>query len=675
MAEKCESEKASISSPNLICPLCLDIFVEATILTSCGHTFCRRCLKKYDLTHQDLDHMICPLCREITKLSDNRVDDLRLNVSINGCVDDYHAKCGGMNAVLEMCQKCTACKSKKDAVSFCRTCTFYMCDKCLHSHQQLVVIFGDHEMVSIDDVIEGKVSIGHLFEKCSIHKPENKDMFCEDCKVHVCHKCVLVGHKAHEIKNQVDFEQELRRKVEDLAQRCADKKTELEKNIQNIEIQRHEVHTAVQTLLDDVRQSYTIKAKELEENLRNLTDQINALKHSFDDDLNVLKSKDRQRIKSICSSITLVDNDRLGHLETDTLSAHILLCEELDTMLKEVTDHTSASAITKKAKGRRFKPADDTRLDLGSIAGSDPKVEVIQCVDLRSDMHGMTRYSHNSVGIVYGLCAQGIDIIGSNGGKQQCSNIPNDGRYNDLVYQQDGSLCASLCDTNEAYIYSTLGSRKATIRVRDGTNDLNVNRSQSDEIIITCDDAQVYIYDPTGSTLKHTFQTKHMTYQASTTRTGLIVTSSCSANPSVVTVYDRDGNAGESLQAPEDVCLYATVDEQDRVYVASVDVDNSSVVIRLYDLDGLNLKERVEFQALNMTLESYWCYLVSLSPGMLVFACNAKLYFIKVSLTGLIVTSSCSANPRVVTVYDRDGNAGEFLQAPEDVYLYATVDE
>nr|XP_054768103.1 tripartite motif-containing protein 45-like [Lytechinus pictus] len=632
MAEKRESEKASSSSPNLICPLCLDIFVEATILTSCGHTFCRRCLKKYDLTHQDLDHMVCPLCREITKLSANRVDDLRLNVSINGCVDDYHAKRGGMNAVLEMCQKCTACKSQKDAVSFCRTCTLYMCDKCLHSHQQLVVVFGDHEIVSMDDVIEGKVGIGHLFEKCSIHKLENKDMFCEDCKVQVCHKCVLVGHKAHEIKNQVDFEQELRRKVEDLAQRCADKKTELEKNIQNIEIQRHEVHTAVQTLLDDVRQAYTIKAKELEENLRNLTDQINALKHSFDDDLNVLKSKDRQRIKSICSSITLVDNDRLGHLETDTLSAHILLCEELDDMLKEATDHTSASAITKKSKGKRFNPADDTRLDLGSISGSDPKIKVIQCVNLRSYMSGMTRYSHDSVGIVYGWIAHCIDIIDSNGGKQQYSNIPNDRKYKDLVYQQDGSLCVSLYHTKEAYIYSPLGSRKATIHVRDGTNDLSVNRSQSDEIIITNGDNQVYIYDPTGSTLKHTVQTNHKADQASTTRTGLYVTSSCHADPRVVTVYDRDGNAGESLQAPKDVHLYAAVDEQDRVYVASVDWQNRKVVIRLYDLDGLNLKKKVEFKALNMTLGWHWCYLVSLSPDMLAFACWMKLYFIKVSL-------------------------------------------
>ncbi|XP_063965593.1 tripartite motif-containing protein 2-like isoform X2 [Lytechinus pictus] len=574
MAEKCGS---SSSSPNLICPLCLDIFVEATILTSCGHTFCRRCLKKYDLTHQDLDHMVCPLCREITELSANRVDDLRLNVAINGCVDDFHAKCGGMNAVLEMCQKCTACKSLEDAVSFCRTCNYYMCDECLHCHRHLTVVFEGHEIVSMDDVVEGKVT--------------------------------------------------------DLAQRCADKKAELEKNIQNIEIQRNEVHTAVQTLLDDARQAYSIKAKQLDENLRNLTEQINALERSFDDDLDVLKSKCRQRIKSICSSITLVDNDRLGHLETDTLSAHILLCEELDTMLKEVTDRTSAEAIKKKAQEKRFKPADDTRLDLGSISGSDHKMDVIQCVDLREAMQGMARHSNSTVAIGYGWNAQVIDIIDSNGGNQRYRNTPfSDMECYDLVLQRDGSLCVSTCSYTEAYIYSPLGSRKATIHVRDSGYLLKVNRSPSDEIIITNYGKQVYIYDPSGSTLKHTVQTKHDTWQASTTRTGLIVTSPCLDDPSVVTVYDRDGNAGESLHAPEDVYLYAAVDEKDRVYVASVDKKNNSVVIRLYDLDGLNLKERVEFNALDMTLKYGWCYLVSLSPDMLAFACHKKLYFIKVSL-------------------------------------------
>ncbi|XP_030835527.1 tripartite motif-containing protein 45-like [Strongylocentrotus purpuratus] len=631
MAEKTEEDLAPSSPENLTCPLCLDIFDEATILTSCGHTFCRKCLENYDLSHQDLDHMICPLCREVTKLSANRVKDFLTNVTVNALVDDYHAKSGGMNAVLEMHQKCTACKREEEAVSFCKSCNSYFCGHCLTSHQNLSVMFEAHEIVSVQDIINGKVSIGHLSEKCYIHKQENKDMFCEDCKVHVCLKCVIVGHQFHKIKNQADFEQELRLKVSDLVQRCAAKKTELEKNIQNVEVQRREVYTAVQKLLDDISQAYSIKVKELEENHRHLTEQLIAVKQSFEDDLNVLKSKDRQSIKSICSSMTLVANDRLGRLETDSLSAHTLLCEELDAMLKEATDHTSAAAITKKAQEKRFNPADDSRLDLGSISESDPKVQVIQCVDLRGGMSGMTPYSDDSVAIGY-LNEHGIDIIDLTGKQEQYANIPSNMECYDLVFLQDRSLCISM--RSKADIYSPNGSRKSTVHVQSN-GWLRLNRSPSDEIFFAAtNEKKVYIYDPTGSILKHTVPTKHnYTRQVSATRSGLVVTSSGSrTNPGVVTVYDRYGNAGKPLRAPNGVLLYAAVDEQDGVYIASVDSKNGNVVIRLYDLDGLNLKERVEFNVLNLTRGDTWCYLVSLCPNMLAFARNKTLYFIKLLL-------------------------------------------
>ena len=420
--------------------------------------------------------------------------------------------------------------------------------------------------------------------------------------------------------------------MSDLVQRCATKKLELEKNIQNVEVQRHEVYSAVHKLLDDVSQAYSIKAKELEENHRNLTEQLNAVKQSFEDDLNVLKSKDRQRIKSICSSRTLVANDRLGRLETDSLSAHTLLCEELDAMLKEATDHTAAAAIAKKAQEKKFKPADDTRLDLGSISEPDPKVQVIQCVDLRGMMRGMTPYSEDSVAI--GCWNEhGIDIIDSTGKQEQYANIPGNMKCFDLVFQHDKTLCISTFGKGNINIYSPNGSMKSTVHVHRNVC-MRLNKSPTDEILIANYVKKIFIYDPTGSTLKHTVPTKHnYTGQVSATRSGLTVTSSCDyTNPSVVTVYDRDGNAGKSLQALYGVYLYAALDEQDRVYVASVDRKNGNVVIRLYDLDGLNLKKRVEFNVLILTLGENWCYLVSLSPDMLAFACHKKLYFIKVSL-------------------------------------------
>ena len=71
---------------------------------------------------------------------------------------------GAVNAVLDMRSKCTACKLQKDAVSFCCTCNNYICDKCLECHQNLKVFEG-HEIVSTQDVINGKVIIDQVSVK------------------------------------------------------------------------------------------------------------------------------------------------------------------------------------------------------------------------------------------------------------------------------------------------------------------------------------------------------------------------------------------------------------------------------------------------------------------------------------------------------------------------------
>eukprot|EP00057_Strongylocentrotus_purpuratus_P026415 XP_011680889.1 PREDICTED: E3 ubiquitin-protein ligase Midline-1-like [Strongylocentrotus purpuratus] len=287
MAEKQEEEDVPISSQGLKCPLCLGIFDDATLLTSCGHTFCRPCLRKYDLSHQDLDHMVCPLCRTVTKLSANRVDDLFPNVTVNGLVDDYHASSGGANAILKMRQKCTVCKIQVEPIAFCITCNVSMCDQCHVGHKRLKLFFEGHEIVSFQDIIEGKVKPGRPSEKCSAHRRENKDMFCQDCKMRVCFKCVVIDHRDHKIQSHQDFEKEMQDKVSDLLFRCKAKKSDLEKNIQSVETHRNEAHTALQLLRKNVGLACRTKVKQLEDNRRVLIEKIDALERSFDEALNL----------------------------------------------------------------------------------------------------------------------------------------------------------------------------------------------------------------------------------------------------------------------------------------------------------------------------------------------------------------------------------------------------
>ncbi|XP_011680881.2 tripartite motif-containing protein 45-like [Strongylocentrotus purpuratus] len=624
--------------------------------------------------------MVCPLCRTVTKLSSNRVDDLLPNVTVNGLVDDHRARSGGGSAILEMRQRCTVCNLQVEAIAFCSTCDAYMCDQCCVGHKQLKLFFEGHEIVSIQDIVEGNSKPGYPSEKCSVHRQENKHIFCQNCKIRVCFKCVIIDHRDHKIQSHEDFEKEMQVKVSDLLHRCTAKQSELEKNIQTVETHRHEAHSALQLLREDVSQACHTKVKQLEDNRGVLVEKIDALERSFDEALNVVKSNDEQMIKSICSSVDLVGNARLGCLEADSLVAHTFLCEEIDGLLNEVIDQTSAATIREKAQKQIFKPADDTSLDLGDISETDveaalddmlkgasddtsaatigeeahiaeedittglsvpqsksqPKVCVIKCVDLPEDFEAMTKYTNNSVAITY-YYAHYINIFYSDENvRRKYSNIPHDMKCFDLVFQSDMTICVSTGKT-KVHRYSPQGVRESTIKVTSNGHYLRLSRSQSDEILMTQSSNHVSIYDPSGNTLKHVVPTTDkIAHQVCATKSGLIVTSSFYRNqgdsPTMVAVYDRNGNSGRYLQSPHGVNLYPAVDEQDRVYVASVYRNTGQVLIRLYDIVGLRLNERGQFNTLRLTVDRTYFRMVSLTPHMLAFASINKLYFCKVVL-------------------------------------------
>ena len=577
--------------------------------------------------------MVCPLCRKITKFSDNRVEGLPANVTVNGLVDEHVGDQGGMNAVLELHLLCTTCESKEAAISFCRECNNYMCDTCHHGHQRMVSLFVDHQIVSVTDIKSGKVTIHQQADRCKAHKNESKDLFCEDCKVHICFKCVIVGHRDHKIKNKEDFETELRIKVDDLLRRCTAKKTDLEKNIQNTEIMRHDVHAAVQKLENEVKDAYEKKAKRLKENERALLEEIKSLRDNFDGKFDVIKTHDRQQIKSIVNSVTLVANDRLGRLETDSLSAHSLLCEELETLLGEATNVSSAKHVKQVAKRHRFRPASDEILDLGTCSEKMVQLRVTKEVRLSHNMSGMSALSTEAVAVGYGNKYYGRSVD-TRGTERTLFSV--DLTVYDIVIKKNKKIVVSRTPT-ELFMFDNYGMKEATQVVKNytGIEYPRISSNHEDEIVLANRVDRILIYDSSASSLKCTISTENKPMQAFETRSGAIVSSSCDVTPSVITVYDRNGRTGSSLRANEGEYLYATVDCLDRVYVAIVNPSLGTVVIKLYEVHGLELEETAQSQELKLSVPDKWCYLVSLSRTMgtmLALASGNKLSFLEVEL-------------------------------------------
>ncbi|XP_003729738.2 E3 ubiquitin-protein ligase TRIM33-like [Strongylocentrotus purpuratus] len=340
MAEKTEEA----ASQNILCPLCLDVFDNASMLI-CGHTFCKQCLERYDAAHRDLDHMVCPLCRKVTKLAESRVAGLPPNFTVKALVDEYHSSHAGINTVLDGQTRCTLCELQGDAVSFCYECGTFMCAKCHHGHSQLTSFFKGHQVVSMKDVVDGTASIGQVRNKCFVHKHENKDLFCEDCKVYLCLKCMIVDHRDHSFKNQADVEREIQQKVDNILKRSNDRKNEFEKHIQNIESKRQEIYTAIQKLQGNIEEAFMGKIDKLKENRQLLITETQLLQENCDKELDALKSRHRQKIEAISSSVSLVANGRSRHLEKDSLAAHSLISSELEGLLEEAIDEKSVTVL------------------------------------------------------------------------------------------------------------------------------------------------------------------------------------------------------------------------------------------------------------------------------------------------------------------------------------------
>ena len=862
MTEK--GDEGARSSQNLVCPLCLEIYEDATILT-CGHTFCRKCLRTYDASRQDVANVVCPVCRRTNELTDARVEGLPSNVSVNELVDDYHNEYGGENDILEFRPECTMCKLNERASYFCSECKTYMCDRCSTSHDQLSRFFEGHVVSSVDDSLSGNASIYDFTEKCLVHKLENKDLFCKECKVHICSKCVIVNHRNHEIINQSDFETQLKRKIEELTLRCNAKKTEIEKNIQDIEMRRKEVHCSIQRLQSDVSEAYNKKARQLEENERTLSNEIQSLQRGFDKDLDALKAKCRQRVKSMMCTESLVANDKLGQLEADSLTAHNSLCDELDGLLIATTDTTSAKDICETAGLESFFPADDGVIELGKVAKffpndpgkekindellnleklsndrphgrnranndlhaksedanerqcdlkkvesgdlndlgkatntrtgphdsgkvrnggvlnidkvANPYVHVVKELDVSSHSieiatdtednvavalnyrergvdiingdlekarnndshdvgkeategrHDLEEVAHDDVhepeevendctndpedaadnnmydldqetndglhdhgkiytacsydheeandgvhdkgkvvreGLIdinnianayvhvlmevdlpshtYGIAKKGsdsvavtlsdhvrVDIIDCIGSTETLSGLPSRS-YFDIAIHCNGNMVISHDSRSEIDIHAADGQKLFSIPIQSGKYRFRLSVGPSNEIIVATGSNKVYIYDPSGKYLKCTVPTeKNLSRQALVTKSGVVVSSSCDLGLlSVLTVYDKDGRAGSSLTGNHDEYLYAAADDQDIIYVATVNKGMGKVSIALYELDHLNLIEKHRFEEIKLCIRDKRCYLVSLNPSMLVFACYEKLYFIGV---------------------------------------------
>ena len=87
---------------------------------------------------------------------------------------------------------CTICSKKnriKQATSYCRDCTKYLCADCVEIHINHIE---DHTLVDVHDV--GQLD-DVLTEKCGKHRDQVIELFCVDHDELACTLCATLEHR------------------------------------------------------------------------------------------------------------------------------------------------------------------------------------------------------------------------------------------------------------------------------------------------------------------------------------------------------------------------------------------------------------------------------------------------------------------------------------------------
>ncbi len=286
MAEVQALDKLSLQQleKEVTCGICQEFYTDPKILP-CFHYYCKQCVQKIALRTAIDEPFQCPECRSKAVLPGDGVDGLKSAFFINRFKSMFSTLQRAHGKVEAKCEACSADRAE----SFCRQCALFICKKCTVYHLTSKSMFLNHQVVSLQDLREGKarsaiIEIDTYPQKCPDHN-ENMKVFCYDCNSIICRDCTVVDHKDHKFQFSklaapaaiVDLKKELGplKKIGERLSRAVEK---VKITREEVKAQGASVAQTVNTAFDELVQILEQHRKELlEETKKRVQEKIDKL--------------------------------------------------------------------------------------------------------------------------------------------------------------------------------------------------------------------------------------------------------------------------------------------------------------------------------------------------------------------------------------------------------------
>ncbi|XP_025758247.1 tripartite motif-containing protein 16-like [Oreochromis niloticus] len=370
------------------CSICLDLLKDP-VATTCGHSYCRNCIKSFWDEEDRKGIHSCPQCRKT--FTPRPV--LEKNTMLAALVEQLK-KTGLQAAPADHCYAgpedvaCDVCTGRKlKAIKSCLVCLISYCEKHIQLHFESPA-FEKHKLVAPSKKLQENI--------CSRHDEVMK-IFCRTDQQSICYLCLMDEHKGHETVPAAAERTEKQKELEVRRLNIQQRIQEREKDVKLLQQEVEAINGSADKAVEDSEKMFTELIRVIQKRSSDVKQQVRSQQETEVSRVKELQEKLEQEIAELKRKDG--ELEQLSHTEDHNQFLHnypslSALSESTHSSSINIRPLSYFEDVTAAVSETRDKLQDILREEWTNISLTVTEVDVLLSPPEPKTRAGFLKYSH-----------------------------------------------------------------------------------------------------------------------------------------------------------------------------------------------------------------------------------------------------------------------------------------